>query len=84
MRDRISFNDRYEVIALSEYELNNFQQVLQDFVQKVDIESNQHKRSKSAFSNKSFDTNKINELMMQINFLKEQLDVAIYKIKVLR
>ena len=76
MRDRISFNDRYEVIALSEYELNDFEQVLKTFVN--------HKRSKSQISNKSFDTNKINELMSQINFLKEQLDVAIYKIKILR
>ena len=32
MRDRISFNDRYEVIALSEYELNDFEQVLKTFI----------------------------------------------------
>ena len=34
LRDRISFNNRYEVIALSEYELNEFEHVLQSFINK--------------------------------------------------
>lgn len=57
MRDRISFNDRYEVIALSEYELSEFQTVLTNIVSKIENDPH-HKRSKSALqqSTKSFDT----------------------------
>ena len=41
-RDRVKFNDRYEVILISEYEINEIENELQQMLEKIEVHTTHH------------------------------------------